>query len=297
MSMIIRSFALACFALGLLSLLGCMDVSLHTRVTGFDAPAKPGETVTLMSKYEGPGVFILRPDIPWRTIEFYEGDRLLGKAGTNLDGMARLKCSFTEEGFHKITLCFAGDHARGIERASMWVLVAKEDTPFVVIDIDNTICESNILANLFVRLENHRPIKGAAEALSGLSSRYSIIYLTARDESAVNLTREWLEKNGFPRGIILARDLDLLAPSSSRFKSAALKDLNQRFTRVCAGIGNREGDGRAFQRNGLLAILFHENEKHMTGVKFIKDWKEVDEALNALATSPGAPGEAYHSKE
>jgi hypothetical protein len=266
-------------------LIGCAGISPHSTITGFDAAAKPGEEIALKAKVKAPGVLFLL-NFPWRKVEFYDGDRLLGSATTNVtDGIATVKCAFTEEGYHRITASFAGDHARGKAGAFMWVLVAPQDKPFLVVDIDNTICKSNILADLFVSISHRRPLPGAAETLQRLSNEYGIIYLTARDEALITSTRKWLDKNGFPHGLILARDLNLANLSSSRFKTAVLKDLGSRFTNVCAGVGDRKGDGRAFLRNGLAAILFHENEKDMKGVWFIKDWKEVAEVLGKLSAS------------
>lgn len=293
---IIRISVLFILALLVLLPIGCAGISLHSQVTGFDTPAKPEESIVLRAKVKAPGVFLL-PNFPWRTVEFYEGERLLGTAVTDLDGMASLPCSFSEEGFHRVTVGFAGDHERGVTKAFLWVLVARQDQPFLVVDIDNTICESTILEDIFTNVSRRRPVEGAAETLEKLSARYEIIYLTARDESMITKTREWLEKNGFPKGIILARDLDILTLSSTRYKSGVLRDLNRRFTNVCAGIGNRESDGKAFRRNGLLAILFHENERDMREVYFIKDWKEVTAALGNIEGKPGQGAAADHSTE
>lgn len=274
---------------------GCAGISFKSRLTGFDAPVKPQEQVVLKAKVKGPGIFI-RPNLPYRKVEFYDGDRLLGTAVTNWEGVASLLCAFDEEGFHRISLSYPGDRARGKPGSFLWIEVAPKDKPFLIVDIDNTICAGNFLDEVFLRVDRLSPLPGAAETLTRLSSRYGIIYLTARDDGLINDTRAWLDKNGFPHGLILCRDFGLTTLSSSRFKSGVLKDLNRRFSNVVAGIGDREGDGKAFRRNGLLAILFHKNDKDMKDVWFIKDWKEVAALLETLGTRPPATG-ASHSTE
>lgn len=50
-------------------------------------------------------------------------------------------------------------------------------------------------------------IKGSVEGVNKLSDKYEIVYLTARPGWAEKITKDWLKKNGFPKGkIIFSRD-------------------------------------------------------------------------------------------
>ena len=52
--------------------------------------------------------------------------------------------------------------------------------------------------------ENATPFEGAAERLRAfVKNGFEIVYLTARPKKAKKVTREWLKKNGFPKGKIV----------------------------------------------------------------------------------------------
>jgi hypothetical protein len=91
----------------------------------------------------------------------------------------------------------------------------------------------------------------AADALSTLRSRGHLpVYLTSRGRIFTQKTRDWLEKEGFPRGALrLAPSLVTLPGSSTvDYKAGAMADLP---LPILAGIGNRATDQEAYSRVGV----------------------------------------------
>lgn len=271
-------FAAAVLCAALLT--GCAAIALRPELIGCDAPAAAGRPVTIRAKLQGPGALVFKPDLHGRAVEFYDGDRLLGSALTGRDGIASLECAFDEAGYHRVSVSRPG--AENTAPTALRVYAQGNGRPFLVIDIDNTLCRTRLLGAMFLNASHRVPARGAAETLRALSDRYEFIYLTGRDDSEINVTRRWLRDRGFPHGLILARDLKLATLSSERFKTAALAELLRLSFRIRAGIGNRDEDARALMANGIPAILFHSRERELKRTFFVKKWTEVAAALDGL---------------
>jgi hypothetical protein len=144
--------------------------------------------------------------------------------------------------------------------------VAPKGTKVVVTDVDGTISwsENSIIKQVISRDHDikHRP--SSPEALSKLP--YPIIYTTARGDVFIDITRKWLERHGFPRGLLrLSRGM-FAKPGSSAitYKKQTLKALT---VPIAAGIGNRKSDITAYSAIGLTGkqIFIHlpEHEKEV----------------------------------
>lgn len=154
--------------------------------------------------------------------------------------------------------------------------VAPRGAPVVVTDVDGTISwsENSVISNVVSRSADigHRP--NAPEALSKLP--YPIVYVTARGDVFMNITRKWLERHGFPRGLLRLSN-GLFARPGERaieYKTATLKALG---VPIAAGIGNRKSDITAYTAIGLAAkrIFIHLPE-------FASEVKRDLEAGNAI---------------
>jgi phosphatidate phosphatase PAH1 len=128
--------------------------------------------------------------------------------------------------------------------------VAKRGTGIVVTDVDGTISwsENSIIKQVASRDHDikHRP--GAPEALAKLP--YPIVYVTARGDVWIDITRKWLERHGFPRGLLRLSTGAFARPGSKaiEYKTSILRALP---VAIAAGIGNRKSDITAYTAIGL----------------------------------------------
>jgi phosphatidate phosphatase PAH1 len=136
--------------------------------------------------------------------------------------------------------------------------VAPRGTKVVVTDVDGTISwsENSIIKQVASRDHDikHRP--NAPQALSALP--YPIIYTTARGDAFIGITRNWLDKHGFPRGLLRLSKGLFAKPGESaiKYKTKTLKAIT---VPIAAGIGNRKSDITAYTAVGLTGkqIFIH----------------------------------------
>src|SRR6185503_10983795 len=152
--------------------------------------------------------------------------------------------------------------------------VAQKGTGIVVTDVDGTISwsENSVIKTVVSRDHDikHRP--SAPEALSKLP--YPIVYVTARGDVWIDVTRKWLERHGFPRGLLRLAKGIFARPGSKAidYKTSILRALP---VAIAAGIGNRKSDITAYTSIGLAAnqIFIHLPEYAKEVKKDIADGK------------------------
>lgn len=136
--------------------------------------------------------------------------------------------------------------------------VAPRGVPLVVTDVDGTISwsENAIIKTVIDRDHDIRPRPHAPQAFSQLP--YPILYTTARGDVLLPITRRWLERHGFPRGLVRVANGLFAKPGSSaiKYKSNTLSAIT---VPIIAGIGNRKSDITAYSSIGLTGkqILIH----------------------------------------
>lgn len=181
----------------------------------------------------------------------------LGVARTNDDG--RFKIELTDAARLPVGMRDLYVGARGDGTGSYFVaFVAAKDDSVVVTDIDGTISwsENSIIKTVASRDHDikHRP--GAPEALAQLT--LPIVYTTARGDVFLDVTRKWLERHGFPRGVLRLSQGVFAKPGASaiNYKTATLKSFT---VKIAFGIGNRKSDITAYTNAGLSAkqIFIH----------------------------------------
>ncbi len=136
--------------------------------------------------------------------------------------------------------------------------VAPRGTGVVVTDVDGTISwsENSIIKTVMRRGKDigHRP--GAPDALQQVS--YPIVYVTARGDAFIDVTRKWLERHGFPRGLLRLSYGAFARPGSKAidYKKGVLRALA---VPIAAGVGNRKSDITAYSAVGLTGtqIFIH----------------------------------------
>ncbi len=128
--------------------------------------------------------------------------------------------------------------------------VAPRGTGVVVSDIDGTLSwsENSIINQVVTRSHDIKNRPHAPQALAALP--YPIVYTTARGDVFSNLTRTWLTRHGFPRGLLRLARGAFAKPGEAAiaYKTATLRSLA---VPIVAGIGNRKSDITAYTNVGL----------------------------------------------
>jgi uncharacterized HAD superfamily protein len=95
--------------------------------------------------------------------------------------------------------------------------------------------------------------------LADLSKKYHIIYIGARPMKAADSTRQWLEKQRFPKG-----DLYLAEDQSDRMQIVLEKLMNRN---IVLGIGDRYDDNELHLALGCKSIILKEYEGNWSLVR------------------------------
>jgi phosphatidate phosphatase PAH1 len=136
--------------------------------------------------------------------------------------------------------------------------VAPRGTKIVVTDVDGTISwsENSVIKQVINRDHEIKTRPNAPKALAQVP--YPIVYATARGDVLVGLTRSWLQRHGFPRGLLRVSKGLFVKPGSSaiKYKTSTLSALT---VPIAAGIGNRKSDVNAYTSIGLAGsqIFIH----------------------------------------
>jgi len=251
-------------------------------ITGFDVLALPGKKVPLRAKLERHGLLGLQPDVHGDTLHFFLGDRLLGSEKTKGDGIAEVSFEPPGPGQHQITVRLDGKSKYRADDAPLIVAVYPPETRFFVTDIDHTVADISAVEFLLKPNEKVPVVKDSVEVLGRLSSRYVILYVTARDEAFTRKTREWLVMKQFPRGPVFFWDFLGADLSHRRYKTALIANLKKSFPNIAAGAGDLPEDGQAYLDNKMRAFVITSEPKNddiPKGAEPVAGWKEIEAAL------------------
>lgn len=137
----------------------------------------------------------------------------------------------------------------------------------ILVFIDGTICDERHRVNLFGTPEfnsqdnilKDTPTLGSVELLNELSQNYNLIYIGARPDSLVPITRQWINQVGFPEGeVFLGKN------QQERMKIAL--ELKERHDFI-AGIGDRWDDNELHLALGCKSFILKEWEPNWNTVR------------------------------
>jgi hypothetical protein len=136
----------------------------------------------------------------------------------------------------------------------------------ILVFIDGTICDGRHRYGLtdkpdFYQREQilkDEAVGGSVECLASLSKRYEIVYIGARPESTHDITKEWLDKHGYPEGQVYLAE-------SQEERLAQVRKIGGEFD-FLAGIGDRWDDNELHAELGCLSIILQEHEGKWDGV-------------------------------
>ena len=264
-----RSLALAL----IFTVQGCASPYL---VTIEDVVCPVGDKAKLIGKLEYRGLGIWNKGLDDRDLEFHLDGQLVGDDQTNDEGYAKVKRRFDSPGVRRLEVRYA-DRRGNVHRATASVFVWGRDDPILVVDIDQTVCDTKKRYLLGDGVDRSKPLPGAVEVLNELAGHFHVVYLTARPREMAVKTRRWLNDRGFPSGPVLHWDIDEYEFSATEYKKDRLDDLKDDFDQVNIGIGNAEGDHTAYRKRKLLTILVNPDEPPALidrGVR-LPDWPSV----------------------
>lgn len=243
-------------------------------LVGFDAVALSDGRSDVTARLEQRILFWYRTAIPAVMVRIGNSASL-----TDDDGLAHAcveaRAPFTE---HRVWL---EDRHWYAHEATATIYVFDRTRPVVVTDIDRTLADANSFQFLISPLTEVRPFPAAVETLQELSKRYSIVYLTARDEGLLVKTRRWLTHFEFPRGPVFCRRFAIGNLSAEKYKRELLRRLRRKLPAIAAGIGDREEDARAYAANGIRPILFRVKGRptSVDGASVVCAWKDIPQII------------------
>lgn len=256
-------------------------------LTGYDQLALPGEAITVQAKLER-DKGLVSPDIKGETLAFYNvgggAEKSLGTGVTDSDGRASVSFTVPDKaGMVTIEARLTEKSKFTAAPAPILIAVVTKDMPLVVTDIDHTIADVSEIGFVTKESKDVPALPGSVEALTELSKKYTVVYLTARDDQFTGKTKEWLRLRKFPDGPALFRKLTLLNLSAESFKTKALKELKDRGFKLEWGFGEREDDMEAYGKNGIkgIQIVPSAKDSKLDGAApfRVKDWSEVQKIV------------------
>lgn len=261
---------------------GCAGSKKQAVLTVYDSICLPGELVELKAKVESDSLW--RGRLKKQKIFFYQAGALIGEAISGNKGWAAIPYQTEQTGFFEIEARLASDKFVS-EPARLLLRVASPETPFLVVDIDNTLSDLSPILMLLTENAAIPPIKGAPETLQKLSEHYTILYITGRDDVLSFKTKEWLHKNKFPEGPVFFWDFLQTALSKQKYKSELIAQIGRKFQLIQIGIGNSVGDAAAYLANGLQTIILlspeekNRGDRLPRGTKVVRSWEEIQKLL------------------
>jgi phosphatidate phosphatase PAH1 len=166
--------------------------------------------------------------------------------------------------------------------------VVEPGTPVFLSDIDGTLTTFEVeefIDLVFGNLPDANP--HAAEVLSILVEKgIRPFYLTARPESLVQRSRDFLEQRGFPPGLVhtTLSGLGALGDQAVGYKTNELQMLAAKGIVPLYVFGNTDSDAEAYDNGGIMPldsrIFFKFDDPH--GGRRIEDYDELSGEFSAL---------------
>jgi hypothetical protein len=175
----------------------------------------------------------------------------IGTARTDDEGRFELPLTGSDRlpvGMRDMYLSVVGDRTG----AAFLTVVAPDDTPLAVSDIDGTLTSSENAAIGEIIGISPAIHDGAPDAWASIAAAGAIpVYTTARARHSTGSTREWLAEKGMPRGALrLAPHIVLPGSATAEYKAGVFDALQEQLP-IAIGVGNRETDIDAYTHAGL----------------------------------------------
>lgn len=266
---------LAVFAVA--SVPGCQPALM----TASDAFHTPGRRSVLMVKLEHrrPGDAHGLAGVP---VRYFSHNQPLGEAATDATGQAALTCELpTATAEFRAEATVAGVTLASDGR----VFGHSPERTTLVCDIDETVSKTDYGALLSRAMDDagSTPYPHAAEVLRELSTRFDLIYLTARPGSLRDKTHAWLERHGFPHAPLITAPSVREVVLVQGFKAATIARLQREVGTLTIGIGNARTDSEAYAQRGLLTLILsdRDDDRFRAHAVILRNWRQVREFFKA----------------
>jgi hypothetical protein len=191
------------------------------------------------------------------------------------------------------------------QRLEVRVVVScrEPNTPLCVVDIDNTLTDPNSTGVRQV-VEDSPPMPGAPAAMARLAEKCAVVYLTHRPDYLCKITREWLDKNHLPPGVILAARRGQILQGNEELKARLLAEFRRQFAGPGVGIGDRASDTQAYASAGLrpflivpdhtltdaraVRVALEQVAKLPPSAEVVRSWAEFEQAVLDGPTFPAS---------
>ncbi|MFT6069070.1 MAG: hypothetical protein ACJAT2_003011 [Bacteriovoracaceae bacterium] len=254
-------------------------------IAGYDNLALIGEEVSISVKAERAKIFPFRTDLKKQDIHYYLGTRFLGKAVTKKEGVAKLKHRFNKKGLYKIKSIISPTSKYKADATDNRILVADENSPILITDVDHTIADISGRDYLTTDDELIPELSGASKILNRLKSNFLILYVTARDDFFIKRSKFWLDYKAFPKGPTFFWDFGFWndVPSNhGEYKEELIKKLKKKHKKILIGVGDKPHDMRAYRNNGLRAYYIGLPGFDLPkGTIKVKSWAQIEKHLKA----------------
>ena len=271
--------------------------------TTMDALALPGEEVALQAKLQGGDFLRARPGY---VVRFSRDGQLFKAAETDGDGVASVSFTPAAAGDYIFTaeVSPAGQDEEVPAARMLRVTCRDANTPIAVVDLDKTVVASGF-HTVLVGTPDEMP--DSPRVMHRIAKDRTVVYLTHRPDYFGPKSKGWLKDKGFPPGPVLLSTVEGFLQGSGEYKTAAIKQLQDRFKGIEIGIGDKASDVAAYHANGLKGFLIiqiptGDDPKPYTeladdidelppAVQVVTGWDQVEKALFSGASYPPAETE------
>lgn len=258
-------------------------------LSAWDQVAAPG-SVTLKAKLErsgfgkeppptSPGARrIWRRDIEGRTLRFsYQGE-VLGEAVTDDDGTAAVEWAPPGPGEYDVDVTFAGDDKFAPGADSLRCAVRGTTRPLVILDIDSTLSHTS-WRNVMRGSTDDPVLEHSPAVVARLAAEYDVVYVTARPDKFLDVTKRWLARWGFPRNpVYLLSWKKYPTYDEAKYKTETLAGIKASFPNMVLGVGDKETDAEAYRAHGLRTLILGDTGG-VAGAEPVADWHEIESLL------------------
>ena len=301
-SVLLLCLAAAPFGAGCEALRQDMGFDGEYMLVGRDAMVRPGEDAAIEVRLRKGNFFL---DQANKGVYFFRDGNFLAVVKTDHEGEVHLPFRPPGVGDYRFLVeCYPSRKQPGAALAVQVVVACREaNTPLCVVDIDNTLSDPNGTGVRQV-VEDSPPMPGAPAAMARLAQTCAVVYLTHRPDYLCKITREWLDKNHLPPGIILAARRGQILEGNEKLKARILAEFRRQFGGPGVGIGDRASDTQAYASAGLRPFLIvpdhtltdaravraalEQVAELPPSAEVVRSWAEFEQAVLGGATFPAS---------